>query len=101
MKQNLTLHQQPSSYDTCFLDQQTLAKKYWRTRTIDNRVARLGEFSPFGWLFTFGSFMIITEVTHIFGLLLSAKLVEKEYILIKHILFLRVMGIGIWILFIT
>jgi hypothetical protein len=28
MKQNLTLHQQPSSYDTCFLDQQTLAKKY-------------------------------------------------------------------------
>jgi hypothetical protein len=33
------------------------------------RVTSLAEFSPVGWLFTFGSFVKITEAAHLIGLL--------------------------------
>jgi hypothetical protein len=36
------------------------------------KVTRLGEFSPFGRLFTLGRFVKITDVAHIFGLHFSA-----------------------------
>jgi hypothetical protein len=37
-----------------------------------SRVTRLGEFSPFGWLFTFGNFFLkILKVVQNFGLLLQ------------------------------
>jgi hypothetical protein len=37
-----------------------------------NRVTRLGKFLPIGWLFSFGSFLQITEIAQIIGLLFSA-----------------------------
>jgi hypothetical protein len=40
--------------------------------SFPNRVTRLGEFSPIGWLFLLGSYLRITEVAHIFGLLYSS-----------------------------
>jgi hypothetical protein len=43
------------------------------------RVTRLGEFSPIGWLFTFGTFVKITEVAQIIGLLFFHT---KSYVLI-------------------
>jgi hypothetical protein len=41
--------------------------------TDSTRVTRLAEFSPIGRLFSLGSFLIITEVGHIFRRLLSAE----------------------------
>jgi hypothetical protein len=49
------------------------AKMFWRIARLLNagwpvdRVTRLGEFSPFGWLFTLGSFSKISKVTQILG----------------------------------
>jgi hypothetical protein len=45
----------------------------WRTldRYVVIRVTRLGRYSPNGWLFTLGSYLIITEVSHNFWLLYS------------------------------
>jgi hypothetical protein len=37
--------------------------------SLDTRVTRLGEFSPFGSLFTLGSFEKLTELAPIIGLL--------------------------------
>jgi hypothetical protein len=48
-----------------------------------NRVTRLGEFSPNGWLFTLGCFLKISEVAHIFGFLFSTVKVIYALILTK------------------
>jgi hypothetical protein len=41
----------------------------WKVHT--NRVTRLGEFYPIGWLFTLGSYFVIAEVAHKFGVLVT------------------------------
>jgi hypothetical protein len=48
--------------------------------SFETRVTRLGEFSPIGWLFTLGSFLKMTEVAQIFGLLFPN--VSATYVLI-------------------
>jgi hypothetical protein len=43
------------------------------TKADETSVTRLGEFSPFGRLFSLGSYLKISEVAHNFGLLLSTE----------------------------
>jgi hypothetical protein len=53
-----------------------------KQRSVKGRVTRLGEFSPNGQLFTLGSYMKITEASHIFGLpwlSLNIKLARKWF----------------------
>jgi hypothetical protein len=64
------------------LHQQTLGQNFF---LHTSRVTRLGEFIPIGRLFSFGSFLKITEGAHFFGYFYSTYKSMYYYVLQTHL----------------